>query len=100
MTQTEQLSPNGAGRTLAEIVAISDGPAPARAQPVPRRYRWIPIPDDEEFGYRGWEIRMWTNFPAHLINVIQAAEDDKKKTAFYSIFVEHNGWNYAREDGS
>lgn len=91
MTQTET-SPNG--RTLADIVSITEGPAPKRAAPVPRRYRWIPIPENDEFGYQGWEIKMWTNFPANLVTIINSGDPEKRKAAFYQIFIEHNGWQY------
>src|SRR5262245_18546069 len=98
MTQTTEQSPNEAGRTMAEIVAISEGPAPGRAVPVTRRYRWIPIPDSEEFGYRGWESKMWTNFPSYVATQMRSGEDDQaKKAAFYRIFTEHNGWQFERE---
>lgn len=85
------------GRTLADVIALTEGTAPRRATPVPRRYRWMPIPDDEEFGYRGWEIRMWTNFPANLVVILNGGTADDRKDVIYKIFVEHNGWSFEGE---
>lgn len=77
--------------SAAEAKASSEPtPLEPRAPRVERRIKWVDVPTSN---YRGFKIRIWTNFPQRLLDQATGTTDEEEAAAMMSrIVLEHNGW--------
>jgi hypothetical protein len=56
---------------------------------LPRLYEWA---DLEPYGYPGFRVKLWVNFPQRLANELNSGDLERAKVAVVQIVAEHNGW--------
>lgn len=82
----------------AEPVTINGSHRPAPTGPrLTRRERWVPIDDEdtaeEEKAYSGFKVKLWVNYPRHLIIELRESDDaEVQKKILTQMVVAHNGW--------
>jgi hypothetical protein len=68
-------------------------PPPTMAKgPARRRERWVKLPTTSDYGYQGWMVYMWVNFPSAFLQSIDDMSADERSALMSKIFMKHNGW--------
>lgn len=114
MTQANETAPNGQpgrvtieaqGRTLADVTGQLEAPAPGpvyvrrdippaptQAGKVIQRHGWIAVPNAEKYGYDGFMVYAWLNFPHWYAEAARGPDVAAAKKALNEIILQHNGW--------
>lgn len=73
---------------VEQLNGHSADPVPGGGPRIPRREKWIDLPDE----YAGFRARVWLNFPQRLKAEFQSGEQERQAAALSKIVLEHNGW--------
>lgn len=81
------------GRAVARLdPAPSEAPAPATGPRIRRREAWLPLAGAGAEAYPGFEVQVWTNYPARLWADVQSRDEERIGAALRQLIRGHNGW--------